>query len=90
MEWKNNIKVAQLGAFVAQKTDYKHGEQNLFDTIIKMAQTFVGANNIPLLEEDGQLALDFLEEKMQQVLDIFLLTNHQYLIKFLDQKMILF
>ncbi len=38
MEWKNNIKVAQLGAFVAQKTDYKHGEQNLFDTIIKMAQ----------------------------------------------------
>ncbi len=51
---KNNIKVAQLGAFVAQKTDYKHGEQNLFDTIIKMAQTFVGANNIPLLEEDGQ------------------------------------
>ncbi len=45
---KNNIKVAQLGAFVAQKTDYKHGEQNLFDTIIKMAQTFVGANNIPL------------------------------------------
>ncbi len=40
---KNNIKVAQLGAFVAQKTDYKHGEQNLFDTIIKMAQTFVGA-----------------------------------------------
>lgn len=51
---KSNMKVAQLGAFVAQKTDYKHGEQNLFDTIIKMAQSFVGSNNISLLEEDGQ------------------------------------
>ncbi len=37
---KNNIKVAQLGAFVAQKTDYKHGEQNLFDTIIKNGTNF--------------------------------------------------
>jgi DNA topoisomerase II len=51
---RDSIKVAQLGAFVAQKTDYKHGEQNLFDTIIKMAQDFVGANNLPLLEQDGQ------------------------------------
>lgn len=51
---KKSCKVAQLGAFVAQKTDYKHGEQNLFDTIIKMAQDFVGSNNIPLLERDGQ------------------------------------
>jgi DNA topoisomerase-2 len=51
---RDSIKVAQLGAFVAQKTDYKHGEQNLFDTIIKMAQDFVGSNNLPLLERDGQ------------------------------------
>jgi DNA topoisomerase-2 len=51
---KNNMKVAQLGAFVAQKTDYKHGEQNLFDTIIKMAQTFIGSNNLSFLEQDGQ------------------------------------
>lgn len=51
---RESIKVAQLGAFVAQKTDYKHGEQNLFETIIKMAQNFVGANNLPLLEQDGQ------------------------------------
>jgi len=51
---KESIKVAQLGALVAQKTDYKHGEQNLFETIIKMAQSFVGSNNIPLLDQDGQ------------------------------------
>lgn len=49
----NKIKVAQLGAFVAQKTDYKHGEQNLADTIVKMAQSYIGSNNVPLLQEDG-------------------------------------
>ncbi len=87
---KNISKVAQLGAFVAQKTDYKHGEQNLFDTIIKMAQTFVGANNIPLLEEDGQFGTRLSGGKDAASPRYILLTNHQYLIKFLDQKMILF
>lgn len=48
------VKVAQLAGFVAQKTDYKHGEQNLCETIIKMAQNFVGSNNIPLLFQSGQ------------------------------------
>ncbi len=55
-----------------------------------MAQTFVGANNIPLLEEDGQFGTRLSEEKMQQVPRYIFVTNHQYLIKFLDQKMILF
>jgi DNA topoisomerase-2 len=48
------IKVAQLSGYVAEQTDYKHGEQNLCETIVKFAQTFVGTNNIPLLEPDGQ------------------------------------
>lgn len=48
------IKVAQLAGFVAEKTSYHHGEQNLYDTITKMAQDFVGSNNIPLLYRDGQ------------------------------------
>lgn len=48
------IKVAQLSGYVAEQTDYKHGEQNLCETIIKLAQDFVGSNNIPLLEPDGQ------------------------------------
>jgi DNA topoisomerase-2 len=48
------IKVAQLSGYVAEQTDYKHGEQNLCDTIVKFAQDFVGSNNIPLLEPDGQ------------------------------------
>lgn len=48
------IKVAQLSGYVAEQTDYKHGEQNLCETIIKFAQDFVGTNNIQLLEPDGQ------------------------------------
>jgi DNA topoisomerase-2 len=48
------VKVAQLSGYVAEQTDYKHGEQNLCETIIKFAQDFVGTNNIPLLESDGQ------------------------------------
>ena len=50
----NSMKVAQLGAFAAEKTNYSHGENSLFETIIKMAQNFVGSNNINLLFPDGQ------------------------------------
>ena len=48
------IKVAQLAGYVAEKTNYHHGESNLYDTITKMAQNFVGSNNVPLLYPDGQ------------------------------------
>lgn len=49
------IKVAQLGGFVSEKTNYHHGEQCLFDTITKMAHNFVGSNNIPLLYRGGMM-----------------------------------
>jgi DNA topoisomerase-2 len=48
-----DTKVAQFGADVAKHTNYHHGEENLFKTIIKMAQSFTGSNNIPLLTELG-------------------------------------
>lgn len=48
------MKVSQWAGFVSEKTSYHHGEQCLFDTIIRMAQDFPGSNNIPLLEKDGQ------------------------------------
>lgn len=49
------IKVAQLAGYVAEHTSYHHGEMSLNGTIVNMAQRFVGSNNIPLLEDDGQL-----------------------------------
>lgn len=48
------IKVAQWAGYIAEKTHYKHGEQCLQDTIIKMAQCYVGSNNVPILESKGQ------------------------------------
>jgi len=48
------LKVAQLSGFVAEKSEYHHGEQNLYDTITKLAQNYIGSNNIPLLYRDGQ------------------------------------
>ena len=50
---KQSLKVAQLGGYVAEHTNYHHGEQNLFETIINLAQDYVGSNNIPLFYRDG-------------------------------------
>ncbi len=50
----NEIKVAQLGGSVSEKSRYHHGEQSLYGAIINMAQNFVGSNNINLLEPNGQ------------------------------------
>ena len=48
------LKVAQLAGYVAEHSGYHHGEQCLYDTIIKLANDIVGMNNIPLLYRDGQ------------------------------------
>jgi DNA topoisomerase-2 len=50
-----SMKVAQLAGSVAELSNYHHGEQCLYDTIVKLAQEFVGSyNNVPLLFRDGQ------------------------------------
>ena len=51
---KDEMKVAQLGAFVAEKSAYHHGEVSLADTIVKLANDYTGSNNINLLEPCGQ------------------------------------
>lgn len=50
---KSEIKVAQLAGYVSEKTGYHHGEQSLVQTIIGLAQDFVGSNNIYLLNPNG-------------------------------------
>ena len=47
------MKVAQFANYVADVTHYHHGEKNLQETITKMAQRFVGSNNLPLLYNAG-------------------------------------
>lgn len=51
---KQDIKVAQFVGYVGEQTAYHHGETSLANTIIAMAQNFVGSNNINLLSPKGQ------------------------------------
>ncbi|KAI5181369.1 DNA topoisomerase II [Nematocida sp. AWRm80] len=50
----SEIKVAQLAGYVAEHSAYHHGEQSLCATIVNLAQSFVGSNNIALLQPIGQ------------------------------------
>ncbi len=50
----SEIKVAQLNGKVAMDTHYHHGEMNVGNAIVNMAQDFVGSNNLPYLEPVGQ------------------------------------
>ena len=51
---KNELKVAQLAAMTAEFTSYHHGEVSLADTIVKLAQDYMGSNNMNLLVPSGQ------------------------------------
>ena len=48
------IRVAQFAGYVSEHTGYHHGEASLNETIVGMAQTFMGANNIAWLVPQGQ------------------------------------
>lgn len=52
--YKEEIKVSQLGGDVAKFTNYLHGEVSLSSTIVNMAQDYTGSNNINLLKPNGQ------------------------------------
>lgn len=47
------MKVAQLAGYIGEKTAYHHGESSLMQTIIGLAQNFVGSNNMNLLKPNG-------------------------------------
>jgi len=51
---KKDMKVVELAGLVSGLTAYQHGEASLQQTIVGLAQTFVGSNNVNLLEPSGQ------------------------------------
>lgn len=51
---KDEIKVAQLAGYIGEHSAYHHGEASLHSTIIGMAQSFVGSNNVNLFVPAGQ------------------------------------
>jgi DNA topoisomerase-2 len=50
----SSIKISQLVGPISSSMAYHHGEKSLESTIVNMAQNFVGANNINLLNPEGQ------------------------------------
>lgn len=48
------IKVAQFSGYVSEHSCYHHGEMSLNMAIVKLAQEFVGSNNINVLMPNGQ------------------------------------
>eukprot|EP00931_Biecheleriopsis_adriatica_P084095 TRINITY_DN5779_c0_g2_i5.p1 TRINITY_DN5779_c0_g2~~TRINITY_DN5779_c0_g2_i5.p1 ORF type:complete len:1403 (-),score=411.44 TRINITY_DN5779_c0_g2_i5:164-4372(-) len=51
---KNDIKVAQFVGYISEQSAYHHGEVSLENTIINLAQNYVGSNNVNLLVPSGQ------------------------------------
>ncbi|QPG73647.1 hypothetical protein FOA43_000959 [Brettanomyces nanus] len=50
---KGEIKVSQLEGYIAEHTGYHHGDVSLIQTIVSLAQDFVGSNNLNLLFPHG-------------------------------------
>lgn len=48
------FQVAQLVGYISEHAAYHHGEQSLTQTIVNLAQDYVGANNLNLLMPNGQ------------------------------------
>ena len=48
------MKVAQFSSHVSNKTHYNYGEKSLNLCIVGMAQNFVGSNNLPYFDRNGQ------------------------------------
>ncbi|AEO70781.1 DNA topoisomerase 2-like protein [Thermothielavioides terrestris NRRL 8126] len=46
-------KVAELAGYISEVAAYHHGEQSLQQTIIGLAQNYVGSNNVNCLEPSG-------------------------------------
>lgn len=58
LKWGNKTnakeqKVQILGSFISGETHYRNGEKSLHDSIIKMAQDYVGSNNLPFFRQEG-------------------------------------
>jgi DNA topoisomerase-2 len=53
------IKVVNFTGYVMENAGYEHGDASLNKTIIKMAQTYCGAKNLPLLTGCGRFGTRF-------------------------------
>lgn len=50
---KKEMRVAEFSGYVTFQARYHHGEKSIIETVVKMAQTFVGANNVNYFLPNG-------------------------------------
>ena len=77
-----SLKVAQLAGYTAEHSNYHHGEQNLCDTIVGLANEFPGTNNIPLLYRDGMFGTR-LEGGADSASPRYIYTKMEYLTEYI-------
>lgn len=50
---QTSLKISVMGSKTSELTQYHHGEASMYSAIIRMAQQFVGKNNLNLMFPDG-------------------------------------
>ena len=89
------IRVAQLSGYVSEHAAYHHGEASLNSTIIGMAQSFMGSNNINMLRPIGQFGSRLLGGKdaaspryihtfLESIVDTIFRKEDSVLLKYLE------
>jgi DNA topoisomerase-2 len=93
---KTEIKVAQLSGYVSEHSAYHHGEASLHETIIGMAQNYVGAHNINLLEPIGQFgtrlqggedaaSARYIRTKLADLTRYIFIPEDDHILKYLEE-----
>lgn len=94
---RSEIKVAQLAGYVSEHASYHHGEASLNSTIVGMAQTFVGSNNINLFKPIGQFGSrlsggkDSSSERyifthLEPIVDVLFRKEDNGILKFMEEE----
>jgi DNA topoisomerase-2 len=92
---KTEVRVAQLAGYVSEHAAYHHGEASLTSTIVGMAQTFVGSNNINLLTPVGQFgsrlmggkdaaSARYIHTHMEPIMDTLFRKEDQAILNHID------
>ena len=84
------IRVAQFAGYVSEHAAYHHGEASLQGTIVKMAQDYIGSNNINLLQPNGQFGTRLKGGDDAAQPSIFIHVYQIVLLKFLINLIVLF